>query len=88
MGVRRTLGNVGLNIVMVSGFALIFVAPAIVSIVDTILILLKLLGYIKWSWLAVIFGPMLIEVIPLVFGGIGLLLVMFEPSVQKERRPQ
>jgi hypothetical protein len=82
MSLRTSLTHLGSNIMIVAAFLMYFIAPALASITWIVLFLLKLLGYIGWSWAVVILCPILFEVIPLAFIGIGSLLMMLGASPQ------
>jgi len=80
MSLRGSLGDLGGTILLSAAFFSLFIGPVLAGIADVLLILLKLLGYIEWSWAVVIFAPLLIEVIPLAFWGVGFFLMMLAPS--------
>jgi hypothetical protein len=81
MGLRMPLSYWGHNIVWGSTLLMFVIAPALISITETVLIALKLLGYIKGSWVLVLFGPLLLEItIPVAFCGIGMVLVLLGTS--------
>lgn len=69
MGLRMSFSNLGGNILLVAAFVTMFIAPVLTSIAEVVLIVLKLLGYIDWSWPVVILSPILVELIPLAFWG-------------------
>jgi hypothetical protein len=72
--------DIGGKILLGASFVSLFVAPALTSIVEIVFFLLKLLGYIEWSWLVVLLSPLLIEAIPFAFWGIGFLLMILRPT--------
>lgn len=80
MSIRSSLSRLGESIGIGSFFLSIFVFPAIITILEVVLIALKLFGYIEWSWGWVIFSPLLLEVIPLLFMGLGFLTLVLSPT--------
>ena len=81
MGLRMPLSYWGHSIIWGSTFLMFVIGPALISMTETVLIVLKSLGYIKGSWVLVLFGPPLLEImIPVAFCGIGMVLVLIGTS--------
>lgn len=84
MNVRNSLRDLGSAVLMGTCFVLCFIAPALATIAEVILITLKLLGCIGWSWVVVILAPVVIEAIPLVLLPIGFALVALAGSPSQD----
>ena len=84
MTVRKLLSDLSSAILVGAGFVSCFVAPVLATIAEVVLVVLKLLGYIYWSWVAVILAPAVIEVIPLVVLAMGLVLMVLARSPSQD----
>ena len=77
---RERLGTFAVYLITASGFISLFITA-----IDTLLVIvmgvLKLLGYIKWSWLFIICFPLILFVIPLSLFAIGYLIIEFTGNI-------
>jgi hypothetical protein len=83
MGLRISRSNLAGSTIIGAGYLMLFLAP-IARIAPVVLILLKLLGYIEWSWALVLFSGTLLLIIPFLFFWIGVLLGIRQGETKPE----